>query len=158
MRNSILMGAKLITLAAIGLSSVACTHDYQVDVPDGFVAVDDGDRYDFRATDAEGVVIGVRGKANDPHGDLKFWAGAIDARLRAGGYEAVEHKPAESRDGVAGRQLRYRVDRGGRDHVYWITVFVTDSRVVTVEAGGDRAFFDGEEAAIESAIRSVQAT
>ncbi|MCA9622337.1 MAG: serine/threonine protein kinase [Myxococcales bacterium] len=148
----------LACLLALGLTTTACTHDFGVQVPKGFAAVHDGDRYDFRATDAEGVVIGVREKDNDPQGDLAFWSGAIDAKLRAAGYQAVAQKPTESRDGISGRQLRYRIDRGGRDHAFWVTVFVTQGHVVTVEAGGDLAFFAEKEKAIEASIASVSAS
>ena len=151
----------LTTKWAFALTAAAllagCTHDFTIDTPDGFAPLDDQTTYDYRATDAEGVVLGVREKANDPHGDLAFWSGALDAHLRRQGYRAVEATAVESSDGVAGRQLRYTVSRSGRQHAYWVTVFVTADKVVTVEAGGDEAFFDTRGKAIGKAIASVQA-
>ena len=47
--------------------------------------------------------------------------------------------------------------RSGRQHAYWVTVFVTEDKVVTVEAGGDESFFDSRGKAIGSAIASVEA-
>jgi hypothetical protein len=135
-----------------------CTHDFQISTPDGFAPLEDQETYDYRATDAEGVVLGVREKANDPRGDLSFWSGALDAHLRRRGYRAVASKDVESVDGIAGRQIRYAVDRDGRRHAYWVTVFVTDDRVVTVEAGGDEAFFEEKGKAIQKAIASVEAS
>jgi len=135
-----------------------CTHDVAIETPEGFAPLEDQQTYDYRATDAEGVVLGVRQKANDPQGDLDFWSGALDAHLRRQGYRAVEAKSVESRDGIPGRQLRYAVSRSGRKHAYWVTVFVTDDHVVTVEAGGDEAFFETRGKAIQKAIASISAS
>lgn len=145
-----------LTLVAAGLLA-GCTHDFTIDTPDGFAPLDDQQTYDYRATDAEGVVLGVREKANDPRGDLAFWSGALDAHLRRQGYRAVDAKSVQSGDGIEGRQLRYTVSRSGRQHAYWVTVFVTDDKVVTVEAGGDEAFFEERGKAIGKAIASVEA-
>lgn len=134
-----------------------CTHDFAIATPDGFAPFEGGETFDYRATDAEGVVLGVREEVNDPRGDLSFWSGALDAHLRRSGYRAVASKEMQSADGVAGRQIRYTIDRQGRRHAYWVTVFVTDDRVVTVEAGGDETFFEARGKSIQQAIASVQA-
>jgi hypothetical protein len=135
-----------------------CTHDFAIDTPDGFAPLEDQKAYDYRATDAEGVVLGVREKANEPRGDLGFWSTALDAQMRRRGYTAESAKAVESADGVTGKQIRYSVEKNGRKHAYWITVFVTEDRVVTVEAGGDQAFFAEKEKPIQRAIASVQAS
>ena len=127
-------------------------------VGNGFAELDDQERYDYRAADADGVVLAVRKKDNDPFGDLTFWSGALDAHLRRQGSQAVDTKPIESADGVAGRQLRFQRDLHGRTHAFWVTVFVTDAAVITVEAGGDEAFFADKEKSIVAAIRSVEAS
>ena len=65
-----------------------------IETPSGFAQIDDGRKderytgYTYRATNAEGVVLGVRHERNDPSGDLQFWSGAVDAHLRRAGYRA----------------------------------------------------------------------
>ena len=145
-------------LAAATLTTGTGCRGFDIHTPDGFAELDDQARYDYRAADADGVVLAVRKEANDPTGDLTFWSGALDAHLRRQGYTAVDSQPLDSADGVPGRQLRYQRDLGGRKHAFWVTVFVTDDAVVTVEAGGDEAFFADKEKSIVAAIRSIEAS
>ena len=145
---------RLLLCMTIAASLMGCARGFEIATPDGFAELDD-ERYDYRATNAEGVVLGVRKKANEPQGDLTFWSGAVDAHLRRQGYAAVKHVDLESASGIRGKQLRYERHLGGRAHAYWITVFVTDASVITVEAGGDEAFFEGKKTAVEKAIRSL---
>ena len=145
----------IFLLLATTLTAGTGCRGFDIQTPDGFAELDDQERYDYRATNAEGVVLGVRKKDNDPTGDLSFWAGALDAHLRRQGYEAVDTKPIESADGIDGRQLRFERQHNGRAHAFWVTVFVTEDAVVTVEAGGDEAFFKEKEKAIVAAIRSI---
>lgn len=147
---------RLILSLVIATQVVACTPGLKVDAPDGFAELEEQERYDYRATNAEGVVLGVRRKKNDPQGDLAFWSGALDAHLRRSGYEAVEAVDVTSRDGIKGKQIRYHRNHQGRQHHYWVTVFVTGDQVVTVEAGGDEAFFGHQEKAIQRAIKGLE--
>jgi len=147
---------RLILGLVITAQALACTPNIRIDAPDGFAELEEQERYDYRATNAEGVVLGVRRKANDPQGDLAFWSGALDAHLRRSGYEAVVAKEVSSKDGIKGRQIRYHRNHQGRQHHYWVTVFVTPEQVVTVEAGGDEAFFGEQEKAIQRAIKGLE--
>jgi len=144
------------TLIAIAFSVVAAACD-AITPPPGFARLDSNDDYSWRATSAEGVVLGVRKENNDPKGNLDFWASAVRYELERKGYERIDTDPIRSLDGVDGRRLRYRTTRGGRPFVMWATVFVTDSRVVIVEAGGDEAHFTSVQKAVDQAIRSVEA-
>ncbi|KIG15340.1 hypothetical protein DB30_05672 [Enhygromyxa salina] len=123
--------------------------------PTGFAAHDEGKTYDFRASDGEGVVIAVRTEKNRPSGDLLYWSATLDVQLRKTGYEPLDRVDVKSADGHAGKQLRYVLHDGGREMVYWLSVFVTDARVVVVEAGGDAAFFEPKAAQVEAAIGSL---
>lgn len=146
---------RLMICMTFAASLMGCARGFDIATPDGFAELDDQERFDYRATTAEGVVLGVRKKANEPRGDLGFWAGAVDAHLRRQGYRALEPVDVQSESGVRGRQLRYARSLGGRDHVFWVTVFVTESAVITVEAGGDQTFFAQERRSVEKAIRSL---
>ncbi len=147
---------RFIVSLVIATQALSCTPGLRVDAPDGFAELEEQERYDYRATNAEGVVLGVRRKDNDPQGDLAFWSGALDAHLRRGGYEAIEAHDVTSKDGIKGRQVRYHRQHQGRQHHYWVTVFVTTDKVVTVEAGGDQAFFADQEKAIQRAIKGLE--
>ena len=125
-----------------------------MDVPGGFVRVD-GD-YDLRVTNADGVVVGVNVYRNRrPHGDLGFWASALDARVRAR-YGATQRVEIETDSGVEGIQIRAATARDGRPHRYWATVFVSGRNVVLVEAGGDDAHFGPHEDEVIAAIQSLE--
>jgi hypothetical protein len=134
-----------------------CARSPQIEAPDGFAELDGGETYSFRATTASGVVLAVRAEDNDVRGNLEFWSRALDNRLQKGGYTKVALTKIKTASDLEGRRFRYEIDRSGRKHEYWMTVFVTPSRVVVVEAGGDEAFFDADtEREVERAIRSIE--
>jgi hypothetical protein len=146
---------KHVILFSLALAALAggCTPPTHFRNPSGFVTIDDDD-YDQRATNSDGVVIGVRAMDNDPEGDLSFWSGVIDRRLREH-YDAVDVREVESSAGEEGVQIRYETVVGGRLHRYWATIFVQGDRVFLVEAGGDAELFDQHVQAVEEAVLSV---
>jgi hypothetical protein len=145
-----------LLLLAAATTLVGCTGaGFQIATPDGFAELEDQDDYGYRATNAQGVVLAVRREDNAPHGDLSFWSGAVDAHLRRSGYKVVEAVQVETSMGVRGRQLRYAIEREGRTHAFWVTVFVTADEVITIEAGGDKDFFDKVEKPLARAIDSL---
>lgn len=142
----------ILTLAAVVLGGCSSV---RMMTPSGFAAQED-DAYDWRASDGEGVVLAVRSEKNDPRGDLAFWSSAVDVRLRKAGYTAQDRRDVKSIDGRAGKQLRYEVASEGRTLAFWVTVFVTDHRVVLVEAGGDTELFTPKTKVVEAAIASLR--
>ena len=147
----------LAAIATLLLSLTAC-HTAHLETPDGFAELDDG-HYDYRATSSAGVVVGVKSHENKPRGSLDFWSGVVTRKLEDQGYTRVDAKPrtVKSESGVEGRQVRYTFASGGRPHQYWLTLFVTSTRVFVVEAGGDEAFFDKDIAPkVEAAIASLK--
>ena len=137
-------------------TTAACGGSVTMHAPDGFAELGNQKGYAYRATNAQGVVIAVRKEANNPRGDLAFWSGAVDAHLRRAGYTAVTGSEVKTDSGITGQQIRYKVTRGNREHSFWVTVFVVDDTVVTVEVGGDHAFFDELEEPIAKAIKSLE--
>jgi hypothetical protein len=135
---------------------MGCGPGFVMNTPAGFAELDDNDAYAFRATSAEGVVVAVRREANDPKGNLDFWASAIGYELERKGYARLSEENVQAPGGVSGKQLRYHVTQNGRPHVFWATVFVTDRSVVVVEAGGDEAHFDRVKASVDLAIRRIE--
>lgn len=143
--------ASLLALAAAG-----CGRPFYPATPPGFV--DLGDRYsssEHRATNADGVVLGVRAFDNEPKGELAFWARTIERRMREmGGYALIERRNVQNRGGLAGVELRFGHDEGNVPHVYHLAIFVTDARVFLVEAGGPKAEMVRLASQIDWSIRS----
>lgn len=143
----------MLTLAALVLGGCTTAH---ITTPSGFATHKSSDAYDYRASDGEGVVLAVRREKNTLGGDLQFWSAALDVELRQSGYEARAQHDVTSADGQPGRQIRYTLDHEGRTLAFWVTLFVTQKRVVIVEAGGDTMFFSAKTDAVEQAIASLQ--
>ncbi len=146
--------AILVLLAILDLTG--CGRGFTIVTPAGFAELEDQEHYGYRATTAEGVVVAVRKEVNNPYGDLSFWSGAVDAQLRRRGYVATEAVDVKTNGGVEGRQIRYNHKYKGRKNIFWVTVFVTKSAVVTIEAGGDSEYFGKLEEAVSKAISSLK--
>lgn len=158
------MNLRTLTLSAmlsLGALSQGCA-SFHMNTPSGFAELDANDDFDYRATNAEGVVVAVRSERNALHGNLEFWSRAIDERLRGQGYAPDgDARPVTNASGLEGVQRRYVRDLGGRPLRYWVTVFRRPSgflrrdRVFVVEAGGDREVFDRAMPAVERAIAEL---
>ena len=145
--------AALLALALAG----ACGPGFVQKTPAGFVELEDQERYDYRATTADGLVIGVRAIDHEPKGHLDFWVGAISNRMRErGGYALLGVEDVQAAGGLAGKQMRFGHDEGSRPHLYYVTVFVTDDKIYLMEAGGTKELMEGHAAQIAEAVRGFQ--
>ena len=147
--------ALLLVAAALALGIGGCGRGFQVATPDGFVELEHQEDYAYRATSAQGVVLGVRAEQNRPHGNLDFWTAAIDLKLRAQGYTATATGDVKTASGLSGKKLQYKQKWQERPHTLWVVIFVTDKNVYVVEAGGDTRLFEKVEASIEKAVASL---
>ncbi len=146
----------ILGLTFAALVTLTGCKDIAVQAPDDFAELESGEHHAYRATNASGVVLAVRDEPNEPKGSLEFWAKALDNKLQRGGYKRVAAERITTDAGLSGKKLRYEIDRNGRPTAYWLGVFVTESRVIVVEAGGDTAFFDAEtEKRMNEAFRSL---
>ena len=147
---------RLPLLLALSLLAPACA-SFHVNTPDGFAELADDARYDYRATNADGVVIAVRALRNDPEASLGFWGRVVDERLRRQGYVPEgDPAPVQSANGVPGVMFRYGATVGGRAHRYQVAVFVRGKKVFVLEAGGDQEVFDPAAPAVARAFRSFR--
>jgi hypothetical protein len=150
-----------VTAALLSNASlqVGCGRPYEPATPSGFVDLGE-DRYDqdtheYRASTADGVVLGVRAYDNDPEVDLTLVGRALENRLRLGqGYALLEKKEVSARDGTKGVQLRFGHDEGSGPHLYLVTVFITKDRVFVLEAGGKRELFEKAQASIDWSVKN----
>jgi hypothetical protein len=147
----------LLAVLACAALALGCGRPFAAATPPGFVDLGD-DRYEdneYRATTAEGVVLGVRAHDNEPKGDLGFWAKVIENRMReAGGYALLNKQDVRCRSGLPGVQMRFGHDEGKIPHLYYLTVFVDDDYVYLLEAGGSKTEVERQAQQIDWAVRN----
>lgn len=150
-------------LLLLALTS-GCGPSFTAATPPGFVELDaDYDNYDYRATTADGLVIGVREVEHDPKGDLDFWVRAIENELRSrGGYALIESNSIKNAQGLSGRQLWFGHDEGQKPHLYMVTLFVTegswssDGWIYLLEVGGTKEQIDKQRQQIAWAVDNFE--
>ena len=143
--------------AACALLLAAGCSTFRASTPAGFVELEDQERYDYRSTTHDGVVLSVRSLDNEPRGDQACWTRAVEHRLRhQGGYALLDSRDVGAQRGLAGRQLRFGHDEGARPHLYQVTVFVTHKRIYLLEAGCSRDAVQRESAKLEAFVADFQ--
>jgi hypothetical protein len=149
------MKRSLVLLSLLAASALGCGRSFLPATPPGFV--DLGENYpdgEYRATTADGAVIGIRAFDNDPKGELAFWSRALENRMReTGGYALLEKKAITSRGGLAGTELDFGHDEGRTPHLYRIALFVTDKKIFVIEAGGAKPEMERQASQIDWAIK-----
>jgi hypothetical protein len=147
------MTTRIFAVALFLLS--ACAHT-SFDTPKEFAKLDEENSYAQRATTAQGVVIAVREVDAPEDTSLAFWSEAITQRLKAGqGYALLDSRDVQAKSGEAGRLLTFGHDQNGHTYDYWVAVFPQKKRVVVLEAGGRRDYFDKAKPELEQAIASL---
>ncbi len=149
------LACALVTL----VGTAACGRPFDVKTPPGLVELDDqGPAYEYRAIAPEGVVVGVKVVDVGDKGDLAFWTRATSLRMRQlDGYAALGDSDVKSRNGIAGHEMRFGHDEGGKPYVYTLRVFVKPkscflcggSRLFIVETGGPKAEVDRYQQALD---------
>lgn len=151
--NSLNFPRKARVLACAATLLTACGHHFDAVTPSGFVELEHQQRYDYRATSADGLVIGVRELDNEPKGELGFWARAVENQLRnRGGYALLDTRDVKSKDGIAGKELRFGHDEGKTPHLYFVTVFVTPKRIEVLEIGGTKELMTANAAVTDATV------
>jgi len=147
---------------------LGCGHSFEAATPPGFVELEDQARYDYRATTADGLVIGIREIDHEPEGALDFWTRAIENQMRQrGGYALLGTRDVKSADGYTGKQLRFGHDEGNKPHLYSVTLFITrsskflifgkSSKLLVIEAGGSKEQMEKNAQHIDWAIQNFHA-
>ena len=134
-----------------------CGPSFKASTPPGFVELEDQTQYDYRATNADGLVIAVRELDHEPKGQIDFWTKAIENHMRQrGGYALIGSQEVKSADGVPGRQLRFGHDEGNKPHLYYVTLFVTDSKLLLLEAGGAKELVERHSSQLDWAVQNFR--
>lgn len=147
---------RMIVVFALALvPAVSGCRGFDLEPPADFVELEEPEYsgYALRATNARGVVVAVRALDNERGGSLAFWAEAIRGRLRdARGYALLEEKDVTCASGETGRRMRFGRDEGTRPYVYELTLFVCESELFVVEAGGQREDYEDVRAEVDRAV------
>lgn len=140
-------------LAALTLLA-GCGAPFEAATPPGFV--DLSDRYEddeYRATTADGLVLGARAFENDPVAELGFVVQATKNRMRElGGYALIGERDVKARNGLPGKQLEFGHDQDATPHLYVLTVFVDEDNVYVLEAGGTKEQVNAGRAQIDWSV------
>lgn len=139
---------------ALALTTLSgCGRPYEVATPTGFVDLadryDDSEGHEYRATTADGVVIGVRAYDNEPYAERTFLVRAIENQLRLGrGYSLISTKEVSAKDGTQGTQMRFGHDEPSGPHLYLLTIFTDKDHVYLHEAAGKKELVEKAEKSI----------
>jgi hypothetical protein len=151
------MKIRLLMLVSWCAGAAACGPSFTATTPSGFVVLEDEEAYDYRATTADGLVVAVREIDHEPRGELGFWIRALENQMREqGGYALLATRDVKSLDGVPGKKLEFGHDEGNTPHLYSIALFVTESKLFLLEAGGTRELMDAHSREVDSAIRNFR--
>jgi hypothetical protein len=120
------------------LGATGCGRPFKVETAPGMYELDNQEPdYQYRAMTPEGVVMAVRVVDTGEHGDLDFWTRATVLRMRQmNGYALLGASDVKSRDGTPGKELRFGHDENDKPYVYVLRLYVAQSRLFIVEAGG----------------------
>lgn len=144
----------LLLTALVTLFASAGCRPFKPATPPGFV--DFSEKYEdheYRATTADGLVLGIRAFDNEPKGEIGFWLRAIENRMRdTSGYALLETRDVKDIHGNPGKQLRFGHDESGVPHLYYVTVFVNDDHVFLLEAGGTKDLVEKHADQIEWSV------
>ena len=145
-------------LVPLALALAGCGRPFVPATPPSFVELNEQrPAYDYRATTADGVVLGTRALDNDPKGTLGFWSEAVERRLRSmGGYALLEKRAVTCLGGLAGTQLRFGHDEGATPHVYVVSIFVAEHHIFLLEAGGTKEQMERYAEAVDWSVRNFR--
>ncbi len=131
-RTSILCAVMLLAATYAG---VGCA---RIDAPDGYVELKDQHTHDFKAVSARGNVIALTSRDNE--GDsatLKFWTEAVEyQKVDIDGMKLAKREEITAANGLDGTLFQFESGEGQGKIAYWVALYVTPSKIHTVEATG----------------------
>ncbi len=150
-RRHFILIAPLICLLAPGCVSQRFT------LPKGFVRVQDY-VYEVKGVSAKGHAIGLRVHDNtDPPGDLDFWTQAVEhQKVEIDGMKLAARDAIRSEAGLDGTLFQFELGEGQGRTAYWVALWVSGPRIITVEAALPAEIAADEEEAIKTSMRSVR--
>jgi len=124
-----------VMLLAAMHAGVGCV---RIDAPDGYVQVKDQHTHDFKAVSARGNIIALTSRDNE--GDsatLKFWTEAVEyQKVDIDGMKLAKRDEITAANGLDGTLFQFESGEGQGKIAYWVALYVTPSKIHTVEATG----------------------
>lgn len=151
-----------VSIAFALLALAGCGPGFTLQLPERFVNLTDDpdlrdERYDMRATTPDGVVVGVQELDHRVNGSLTFWSEAVTNRMRdQQGYALLGEDDLTAASGQPGHIMRFGRDVEGHAYRYTIALFVTESHIYVIEAGGRDEAYTALEEDIERSIRAMR--
>ncbi|HEV3029804.1 MAG TPA: hypothetical protein VG457_19650 [Planctomycetota bacterium] len=120
--------------------------------PEGYVPVDLGSgEFRGRAISSGGVVLAIRERSNAEHASLEFWTAVVKKELT----EVQGYAVRSSKELQGGRALLFATPRE-RTTSYYIALYVTPERIVTVEIAGPRSEVEKDLPRLEDFISKLK--
>ncbi len=151
-----------LAILALGLAAAGCGPSITLELPERFVNLNEDselrrEQYAYRATTPDGVVVGVQRLDLRVNSALAFWSEAVMRRLRdQQGYALLGEEDVSAASGERGHLMRFGRDVEGHAYRYTVGLFVTESHIWVVEAGGREDAYTPLEADIERSIRAMR--
>ncbi|MCC7290750.1 MAG: hypothetical protein IT449_01665 [Phycisphaerales bacterium] len=145
-----------VTTALICALAPGCVSQ-QFTLPKGFVRVQDY-VYEVKGVSAKGHAIGLRIHENtDPPGDLDFWTQAVEhQKVDIDGMKLAAREAIRSDAGLDGTLFQFELGEGPGKTGYWVALWVSGRRILTVEAALPAEIAAEEAEAIRKSMRSVR--
>jgi hypothetical protein len=119
--------------------------------PEGYVPVDTaGGEYSGRAISARGVVLAIRERRNEEKATLDFWVAVLRKELTQTRGYAIR----SSREVPQGRGTLFTAPHE-KASAYYVALFVTMSRIVTVEVAGPESEVDQDLPRLEEFLSTL---
>jgi hypothetical protein len=124
----------------------------QYAMPAGYVKVEAGPEYRFRAMSADASAITLRTEGNPENGDLAFWEKAARTRLTdVRGYRLADRKET-SCGRLKGVQMSFDYEKAGVGYAYVVLLFVDGRKVHCIEIAGVKDKIAPQLVAIREAV------
>jgi len=119
--------------------------------PEGFFPIDTlGGHFRGRAISSDGVVIAIRERSNEPGASLDFWTAVIRRELvETQGYAVCSQKAVGS-----GQAILFAAPQE-KSTSYYVVLYVTPQRIVTVEVAGPQAQVERDLPRLEEYIAKL---
>jgi hypothetical protein len=139
-----------------GLFLAGCN---SINLPSGYIKVESPSPYQIKAFSAKGNAFAVRGRSN-PGGreaNLKYWSEAVaHQKVDIDGYRLLSRDEIEAESGIKGTLFEFETGAGPGRYLYLVALFVSPSRIRTVEAGGPADQLQPDLGEIRKSIRTLR--
>lgn len=109
-----------------------------IDLPAGYIKVQNQWGYDLKGVSARGNVIALNSRSNeDRSADLDYWSEAVAyQKVDIDGMKLAKRESIRSKGGHDGVLFHFEAGEGQSKTAYLVALYVTPMRIYTIEATG----------------------